>query len=99
MTISRRIKPMMTRVEIEDYIVEKLQEIHETIRREYNPDQKFLSLCIRDEEHDHYVTANNTYWDADSSESQFPIRVSSWDGKTFHDVCKVREKKEESDND
>ena len=89
---------MMTRVEIENYIVEKLHEIHETIRREYNPDQKFLSLCIRDEEGDHYVNANNTYWDGDSSESKFPIRVSSWDGKTFHDECKIKEK-EESDDD
>ena len=88
----------MTRVEIEDYIVEKLHEIHETIRREYNPDQKIMALCIRDEEDDRYVSANNTYWDGDSSESKFPINVSSWDGKTFHNECTVLEK-EESDDD
>lgn len=81
----------MTKEEIEDYIVAKLQEIHETIRREYNPDQKYLSLCVRDEG-DAYVSANNTYWDADSSESKFPIHVSTWVDNTIHYECEIMEK-------
>lgn len=84
----------MNREEIENYIVAKLREIHETIRREYNPDQKYLSLCIHDNG-DGYVAANNTYWDGYSSESKFPIHVGSWDGKTFHDKYKIEEKEDE----
>jgi len=81
----------MTREEIENYIVEKLEEIRDTVRKEYNPGNDYLSICIRGDS----VTANNSYWEADNIESKFPINTWKYDdGVVEHHECRVKEPEE-----
>jgi len=83
---------MMTREQIENYIVEKLEEIRDTVRKEYCTENNYLSLCINGD----HVTANNSYWEADNVESQFPINVWKFeDGVIEHHSCRISEPKKE----
>ena len=77
----------MTRVEIENYIIKKLEEIRDTVRKEYNPDNDYLSICIRGDS----VAANNSYWEADNVESKFPINTWKYaDGVVEHHECRIK---------
>lgn len=61
----------MTRQEAEAKLIELLRQAEE-IRKEYCPEDDYLSLTIRGD----YMWANNTYWDG----AEHPIDVSAFKG-------------------